>query len=813
MNTEIIKGFSYNLSLLLSISIIYNLFFLKVEKNKSLNKVLTGIFVGLIGVFLMNGPVEISSGIFFDTRSILVSTVGMFFGFIPTVIAMGIIIIFRIIYGGPGAFTGVLVTVLSAVIGLSWNKLRLNRILGNKSLHLVEIYLMGLAIHTGMLICMFSLPKSMIFPVLKQIALPVLLIYPIGFLLLCMVMLSGFKSMQTSSLLKESEERLRTVYEQSPLGIGIGDLLTGHINDVNQKFLEIIGRTKDELSQVDWKIFTHPDDMDEELNNIRELNEAKIKGFNMVKRYICPDGSVIWINMIVTLLNMADGLPKMQLFIIEGITERLKTQEMLHDSKIKYKDLYIEHQQKELLLKSLINSIPDLIFYKDKRRVYFGCNKAFERFAGMEEDKLIGLTDIEVFNEKTALLFRKMDIEMMNLGVPRKNEEIVTYPDGKTVCLETLKTPYYDSDGDILGLIGISRDITERKKKEEKILYLHFHDELTGLFNRSFFEIEKKRLDTVNKLPLSVVFGDINGLKLINDAFGHAEGDKVLIQVANILKQCSRKGDTVARVGGDEFCILLPQTNSLESQAILDRIKESCEDYVKSKNKAAYYVSISLGHSEKLNINQSLEKVAKTAEDFMYRRKLLEHESLHSSIISSIKMTMFEKSHETQAHAERLAKLSRKLGKALSLTEEQLVELELLSTLHDIGKVSVDQNILTKVEELTEEEWSELKRHPEVGYRITNASPELKNISEYILSHHERWDGNGYPKGLAGEEIPLLSRIIAVVDSYDAMTNDRDYRKSMSREEAIQEINKNAGKQFDPFIAKVFITECAHDLM
>jgi HD-GYP domain-containing protein (c-di-GMP phosphodiesterase class II) len=124
----------------------------------------------------------------------------------------------------------------------------------------------------------------------------------------------------------------------------------------------------------------------------------------------------------------------------------------------------------------------------------------------------------------------------------------------------------------------------------------------------------------------------------------------------------------------------------------------------------------------------------------------------------------------------------------LGLPDRDIVELELLSTLHDIGKISIDESILTKCGELTEPEWIEIKKHPEVGYRITQAIPELKHISDYILSHHERWDGSGYPQGLGGESIPLLSRILAVVDSYDAMTQDRVYRKAISKEAAIAEI-------------------------
>ncbi|MGD9605584.1 MAG: HD-GYP domain-containing protein, partial [Bacilli bacterium] len=197
--------------------------------------------------------------------------------------------------------------------------------------------------------------------------------------------------------------------------------------------------------------------------------------------------------------------------------------------------------------------------------------------------------------------------------------------------------------------------------------------------------------------------------------------------------------------------------------------------------------------------------IQKTAEDFMYKRKLLERSSLHSSFISSITATMFEKSQETEEHAERMRILSIKVGKKLGLHQKDLDELALLATLHDIGKVSIDRNILNKPDKLTDLEWVEIKKHPEIGYRITKASPELSSIADYVLSHHERWDGKGYPQGLKGQDIPLLSRIISIVDAYDAMTNTRFYRTTKSVEEALLEIKENAGHQFDPNLAILFV--------
>jgi len=453
----------------------------------------------------------------------------------------------------------------------------------------------------------------------------------------------------------------------------------------------------------------------------------------------------------------------------------------------------------------MINSIPDLIFQKDTNSVYSGCNSAFEKFIGMKEEELIGRTDQDIFANDMAETFRSIDKVILKDDMPKKSEEMFTYPDGSKVYFETIKTPYFDAQGKVLGLIGISRDISERRKKETEILYLTHHDVLTGLYNRTFFDEERKRLDTKRQLPFSVIFGDINGLKLINDAFGHDEGDKLLIEVAKILVSCVRAEDIVARIGGDEFGILLPQTNCEIVKAIVGRINKACEQYVKRTRKETYYVSISLGYATKVNCNESFFKIIKSAEELMYKKKLLDHKSQHSSILSSIRTTMFEKSHETEEHTERLAELSKKLGHALGLSEKEIIELELSSMLHDIGKIGVDGSILTKYDTLTEEEWSEMKKHPEKGYRIAMASPEFRHIAEYILCHHERWDGKGYPQGLSGEEIPLLSRILAVVDSYDAMTHDRVYKKAISKEEAIAEIKKSEGAQFDPQIAELFI--------
>jgi len=339
--------------------------------------------------------------------------------------------------------------------------------------------------------------------------------------------------------------------------------------------------------------------------------------------------------------------------------------------------------------------------------------------------------------------------------------------------------------------------------KNEEISYISYHDFLTGLYNRIYFEEEKKRLDTPRQLPISIIMGDINGLKLVNDGFGHSKGDEVLIEIAKILKSCCRKEDIVSRIGGDEFGILLPKTDSQSAQQICNSIYDTCKGY--ALDGSSIYPSISVGHATKNISTETMDNILMAAEESMSKQKLLERRSVHSSIIASIKVIMFEKSQETEEHAERMVRLSKSIGLAMSLTDDQLNELELLSTLHDIGKMGVDAKILSKSGKLSDEEWVEMRKHPEVGFRIAQATSELIPIADYILCHHERWDGKGYPQGLIGEQIPLLSRIVAIVDSFDAMTNDRAYRSAMTKGEAIEEIRRNSGTQFDPEVTRVFI--------
>lgn len=358
-----------------------------------------------------------------------------------------------------------------------------------------------------------------------------------------------------------------------------------------------------------------------------------------------------------------------------------------------------------------------------------------------------------------------------------------------------------DNSGAVIALEGFITDITDRKIREEEIIFVSYHDKLTGLYNRRYFEEELRRLDTERNLPLSIVMADVNGLKIINDAFGHQAGDSLLQKVAETLKDKCRSDDILARTGGDEFVLLLPQTKTGAAKKLVDRISKQ----IHSKNMMGLETSVSFGIDTKKTANTPINEVLRNAEDYMYRNKLYESSSKTSTVIKSILNTLHIKSPREEVHSKRVSMLCEKIAVAMGLGFEEVKKMRLIGELHDIGKIAIDSTILDKAGLLTDSERAEIVRHPETGFRLLGTSREFHNIAEYVLAHHERWDGKGYPKGLSKEAIPWEARVVAIADAYDAMTSDRPYRKALTRDQALDEIYQNAGKQFDPQLAQVFI--------
>ncbi len=392
--------------------------------------------------------------------------------------------------------------------------------------------------------------------------------------------------------------------------------------------------------------------------------------------------------------------------------------------------------------------------------------------------------------------------DLIWLGVPLKIEDKVI----GVMAVQSYTNPNLYSERDIELLKFVSSQVAaaiERKRTEERIKHLSFHDSLTGLYNRAYFEEELKRLNNSRYYPLSIIFLDINGLKVVNDTFGHDQGDKLLQHLASLLTSISRKGDIIARVGGDEFAILLPSTSS---QAILDfceRIRKVC---LKDDIKPAYLrVNLALGYVTQKGEYKDIKTLLKEADQKMYQDKLFSAKSREKYLLNSFQLILAERDPHTEDHARRLQGLALALGKKIGFSEYQLNNLRLLALLHDIGKIGIPDNILFKAHTLTPSEWKKMREHSLIGYRMAKNIPDFAPIAQEILYHHERWDGTGYPDGLKGEKIPLLSRIISIVDAYDVMQSRRPYKGPISKAKTLKEIKKCAGTQFDPQLVEIFL--------
>jgi diguanylate cyclase (GGDEF)-like protein/PAS domain S-box-containing protein len=465
--------------------------------------------------------------------------------------------------------------------------------------------------------------------------------------------------------LDESEDRFRTVFEKAPIGIGIFNTNTGAMYQINPKFAEILGRTIEELTTLDWQSYSHPAEIQENIDKLEQLKAKKITNFRMNKRYIKPDGSLVWVNMMIVPFK-AETISDMHLCMIE--------------------------------------------------------------------------------------------------------------------------------------------DITEKKQKEDEIIYLSYHDSLTGLYNRTFFEEEKTLFDASRRLPMSVVMGDVNGLKLINDSFGHGAGDTLLREIGTVLKETCRAEDILARIGGDEFVIMLYNTGEAGAERLCQRIYKACRAYEKKPDKKTFYLSISLGHATKTTNDLSIDDLLREAEHMLYRKKNPERKKVRTTILNAVKKQLFKKNFDSAAQHDFFMSLVMQLGEKLNLKTEEIAQLQLLQETHDMGELSLDEKLqCVDLSNYSFEEVEDYKKHAETGYRVALAVPEMNSIAMDILSHHEHWDGTGYPKGLKGEEIPFLARIICITDAYLELLKKYEKADSITAKNIEKDLFDGSGTKYDPVILREFL--------
>ena len=480
--------------------------------------------------------------------------------------------------------------------------------------------------------------------------------------------------------------------------------------------------------------------------------------------------------------------------VISDITER--------------KNLEASLAQEKKRVEITLRSVGDGVISTDKKGNVELLNKVAESLTGWTQEEARGKPVEEIFNiinEFTRVKCESIVQKVLQSGKTCElaNHTILISKDGIETPIEDSAAPIMQENEEVMGVILIFRDFSEKKQKQEEILYLSYRDKLTGLYNRRFYEEVLYKLDKQENLPISIVIGDVNGLKLINDSFGHYMGDEFLKKAAELITKGCRTNDIIARLGGDEFVILLANTGAAKADQIVNRIKAlSVKERIGS-----IHASISFGCATKENKEENIQQIFKSAEDHMYRNKLYESSSMRGKTIDIIMSTLFAKSNREMQHSQRVSEICMEIAMLMDFNKEAINQIRIAGLMHDIGKIGIDERILNKPQSLTSEEWQEIKRHPEIAYRILSSANEFSEMADYILEHHERWDGKGYPKGLKGEEISLQARIIAVADTYDAMISERPYRQPLSEDFAVQEIISNAGIQFDPVIVKVFIND------
>lgn len=348
---------------------------------------------------------------------------------------------------------------------------------------------------------------------------------------------------------------------------------------------------------------------------------------------------------------------------------------------------------------------------------------------------------------------------------------------------------------------GTVQDITKFKKAEMEVVYLSNHDQLTGLYNRRFYDYALYNLDKEQNLPLTFVMGDLNGLKLVNDSFGHKAGDELLIRAASIISNTCRDSDIVSRFGGDEFMILMPRTDNNKAMEIINEICAKASN----ERVGAITLSISFGSQTKTDMSQDILELLKSTEIDMYRHKLCESTKMRNRTVDLILKTLYEKNISEMLHSQRVGEICALMATAMNQSDDFANLMYTAGSLHDIGKIGIDNKILNKPKELIVSETKEMERHPEIGYRILTSVNELSDIAECVLQHHEKFDGTGYPRGLKGSDISLQARILSIADSFDAMVSYRSYKRTYSVQEAIDEIVFCKGTHFDPDLVDLFV--------
>jgi diguanylate cyclase (GGDEF)-like protein/PAS domain S-box-containing protein len=720
-----------NSTILLTLVVVYSLFFTGSARRQPVTRLLNGVLFGSAAVISMAVPVTLAPGLIFDGRTVVLSLAGFVGGALPAAIATALAALYRGWLGGQGVFVGIATIVTAGAMGVAFRHL-INR--KHIQVNAGALFVFGLLVHLAVLLWMLALPETLRWQVLSRISLPFLTVFPVLTVLLGLLFQAQATRAQTARALADSEQRFRGTFDQAAVGIA-HVAPDGRWLRVNERLCEIVGYPREALLERTFQDISHPDDLASDLSQVQAMLAGEIDTYQMEKRYLRQDGDVVWTNLTVSLLRRPDGTPDHFISVIEDITARKVAERALAENRA--------------FLHRLIDTIPDLIFYKDTQGVYLGCNTAFEAFAGRDATDIVGHSDQALFDQATADAFRAQDQLALMTPNGHRNEEWITYPDGRQVLIETLKTPFFDPESQLLGLIGISRDITERKRAEEalrrnesalhkaqaiaqigswqmtiqsqsltwsretyrifgvpedtpvtfdrflqrvhpedrekvarawhaalegedydiehrilvdgeerwvreraelqlddagrvllvlgtvqeitdhrraqmRIQHLALFDSLTGLPNRE--NLQDRLTSTIaymerhGRSPIALMLLDLDHFKNVNDSLGHSIGDLLLQALSQRLQEMVRAEDLVARMGGDEFMLVLPDTPANGAQRVAEKlVRVLAQPYIIDQ----YHLSVtpSIGIAMYPDNGSDFETLARCADTAMYRAK------------------------------------------------------------------------------------------------------------------------------------------------------------------------------------------------
>ena len=590
--------------------------------------------------------------------------------------------------------------------------------------------------------------------------------------------------------LHESEARYKNIFQFASACIGV--VSQGVIQMLNPAGLKLFGAgSEEEMLGMPISRLMDSDTLKRVNNRITWISAGKRAVHPVEEIFYKLDGTPIYAEVLAAPLTYNDQ-PAVQVIITDITRRKLAEQEQESLREALYRD--------KVFLNSLIQNANAPIITWSSELIITEFNRAFEQLTGIRREALLGrhvdqmlpTHDNEIIMDCIHRAKNGENLSNIEIPVPDRAGEMRTFLWNSA----TIR----DSGGRYVATIVQGTDITERKKADENNLYLSYHDHLTNLYNRRYFEYYLNQRVDEGSFPLTVLMGDVNGLKLINDSFGHESGDELLRKAAQMIRKGCRDKDIVARIGGDEFGVILEGTDEENAEKIIKRIKNeaSAIDFDNT------LLSISFGYATAKS-NRKIDELMMEAENYMYRRKMYESASMRNKTIDIIMSALFEKSARELQHSQRVSHLSAEIAEKLGFGPDEVNKIRMAGLVHDIGKIGISEKILNKAGKLNSDEWAMIKKHPEAGWRILSSAKEFTDLAEYILHHHERWDGNGYPEGLGGEQIPVEARIIAVADAYDAMISIRAYRAALPPEDAAAELRRSAGSQFDPMIVEVFL--------